>query len=293
MLAAIEAGGTKFVCAVGDHHGSLAQTMIATRDVESTRANVLAFLDTAIEEHGPIDGIGIGSFGPLQLDRHVRGYGCITTTPKPGWKGVDLPAWFASRYRVPVAIDTDVNAAALAEARLLAVARLAYITVGTGIGVGVVVAGQPQSGFGHPEAGHIPVRRDPAHGAFPGTCDFHGDCLEGLASGPAIAAAWGNTLAHLPCDHPAWEIEARYLGQLCATLILTIAPDRLVLGGGVMQQTRLLPMVREATLKTLRGYCGHWNEAACEARIVPPRCREPSGLVGAYILADNAIRLMS
>lgn len=288
MWAAIEAGGTKFVCAVGDGDGSRSTAVIATRDVAATRDDVLAFLDRAVADHGPIAGIGIGSFGPLQLDPGAPNYGSITTTPKPGWAGTNLPRWFADRYGVPIAIDTDVNAAALAEAEETGARRLAYVTVGTGIGVGIVADGRSASGFGHPEAGHMLVRRDPAHDGFAGVCAYHRDCLEGLASGPAIAAAWGDSLAGLAADHPAWGVEANYLGQLCATLILTIAPDRIVLGGGVMQQQRLLPMVRAATLATLGGYCAHWDAAACDARITPPACHEPSGLAGAYLLARQA-----
>lgn len=286
MFAAIEAGGTKFVCAVGDRHGPLYKKTIPTRDVASTRADVLAFMDAAIQLHGPLDGVGIGSFGPLQLDRTRSGYGCITTTPKEGWSGTDLPKWFGERYGVPVVIDTDVNAAALAEADAADVRRLAYVTVGTGIGVGLVIDGRTQAGFGHPEAGHIPVRRHPAHAGFAGCCSFHGDCLEGLASGPAIAEAWGSSLARLPGEHPAWVVEAEYLGQLCASLILTLAPERIVLGGGVMQQTRLLPMIREAAVRVLGGYCAQWDEVTFVERVTAPLQMEPSGLVGAFILAE-------
>lgn len=293
MFAAIEAGGTKFVCAVGDRHAPLYKTTIQTRDVGETRADVLAFIDAAVHRFGPLDAVGIGSFGPLQLDRTMVDYGSITTTPKAGWSGTDIPKWFSDRYGVPVAIDTDVNAAALAEAEAADVRRLAYVTVGTGIGVGLVIDGRTQAGFGHPEMGHLLVRRHAAHHDFPGCCSFHGDCLEGLASGPAITKAWGSSLAELPADHPAWEVEAEYLGQLCATLILTIAPDRIVLGGGVMQQARLLPMIRRATIRILAGYCGHWDEVTAVMRLTPPLHREPSGLVGAFMLAETVYSTFS
>lgn len=289
MFAAIEAGGTKFVCGIGNATGSREQLVIPTRDVETTLSEAARFLEEAADRHGTIRAIGIGSFGPLDLDAKSNGYGRITTTPKPGWRDADLPAWFSRRFDVPVAINTDVNAAALAEAEVHGVDRLAYVTIGTGIGVGVVVDGRTQQGFGHPEAGHMLVRRNPGHSTFAGCCPFHGDCLEGLASGPAIAAAWGDTLGNLPIDHPAWEMEADYVGQLCATLILTLAPDRIVLGGGVMNQQRLLPMIRSATLDRLAGYCAHWTERAAETRIVGPACSEPSGLVGAFLLAERQL----
>lgn len=286
MYAALEAGGTKFVCGVGDATRSIDRIVIPTTDVATTLAQIADFLDEAIGHHGPLRSIGIGSFGPLELDSTAADYGCLTTTPKPGWKGADMRGWLHRRFEVPVAIDTDVNAAALAEAQARRCRRLAYVTIGTGIGVGLVIDGKPQHGFGHPEAGHIPIRRHKAHAAFAGVCPAHGDCLEGLAAGPAIAAAWGTSLDRLPADHPAWGVQAHYIGQLCATLIPTLAPDWIVLGGGVMSQHALLPLARDATLRVLGGYCAHWTEAAARKRIVPPLCAEPSGLVGAYLLAE-------
>lgn len=271
MLAAIEAGGTKFVCGIGDAAGSRLTRTIATRDPDSTLADVANFLAEVAGEHRPITAIGIGSFGPLDLDRTSPTYGHIAATPKPGWAGTDMPGFLAARFGVPVSIDTDVNAAALAEAALSGVRRLAYVTVGTGIGVGFARIGETETGFGH--------------GDFAGICPFHGDCLEGLANGPAIKAAWGQSLEGLPPDHPAWEVEASYLGQLCRTLILTTMPERIVLGGGVMAQERLLPLVRVATERQLNGYCGHWTPDAFATRIHLPRCQEPPGLVGAYLLA--------
>ncbi|MFV3126474.1 ROK family protein [Niveispirillum sp. KHB5.9] len=285
MLAAIEAGGTKFVCGIGDATGSRLTRTIPTRDPDSTLADVARFLAEAAAEHGAFTAIGIGSFGPLDLDRTSPTYGSIAATPKPGWAGTDMPGFLKARFGVPVAIDTDVNVAALAEARLSGVRRLAYVTVGTGIGVGFARNGETETGFGHAEAGHIPVRRHADHGIFAGTCPFHGDCLEGMASGPAIKAAWGHSLEGLPPDHPAWDVTATYLGQLCRTLILTTMPERIVLGGGVMAQERLLPLVREATEKQLNGYCGPWTHEAFTTRIHLPQSQEPPGLVGAYLLA--------
>lgn len=287
LFGAIEAGGTKFVCGVGNAERSLETEVIATRDFTTTLADVTAFFKAAASRHGPPVAIGIGSFGPLELDPTSPRFGRITTTPKPGWRDVDIPAWLRERFSVPVVIDTDVNAAALAEARAHGVDGLVYVTVGTGIGVGSVTDGLTRTRFGHAEAGHIPVRRHGTHGSFVGTCPFHGDCLEGLASGPAIKAAWGASLAQLPPDHPAWEAEAFYLGQLCATLILTLSPAMIVMGGGVLQQTRLLPMIRDASISALAGYCAQWDRHSAEKRIVAPISTQPPGLVGAYLLAEG------
>lgn len=287
VLGAVEAGGTKFVCGVGDAGGSRERLVVPTADVATTMEAVCRFFRGAMERHGPIGAFGVGSFGPLELDPASPAFGRITTTPKPGWRDADIPHWLRATFDLPVAIDTDVNAAALAEARLHGVSQLAYVTIGTGIGVGLVTGGATHKGLGHPEAGHIPVRRAAAMAGFAGVCPFHGDCLEGVASGPAIRAAWGESLDRLPPDHAAWTTQAHYLGQLCASLILMHAPQRIVLGGGVMQQRRLFPLVRAATLDTLGGYCAHWDAASVQRHIVPPRCTEPSGLTGAYLLAAD------
>ncbi len=296
LLGAIEAGGTKFLCGIGTADGSLETARIDTRDVEGTVAEVIAFFRAAIARHGYISAFGIGSFGPLQLDPHASDFGRITTTPKPGWQGADLPARLHAALGVPVAIDTDVNAAALAEADRGAgrgANSLAYVTIGTGIGVGLVIDGRTVRGLGHPEAGHLMLRRHPGHGDFAGTCPYHGDCLEGLASGPAIMAAWGASLADLPADHPAWAIQADYVGQLCATLILTVAPAHIVLGGGVMNQTRLIESARTVAAERLAGYCASWTPAMFARAITAPGCTEPPGLVGAYMLAAKMLATRS
>ncbi len=287
LLAAIEAGGTKFVCGIGTSEGSLRTAMIPTRDPEATLSDVEAFFDVAIAEFGPIAAVGIGSFGPIELDRTSPRFGHILATPKAGWRGADMPSRLGRRYGVPVGIDTDVNAAALAEMRIHGVESLAYVTVGTGIGAGIVVQGNTVRGLGHPECGHIVVRRHPAHDGFEGVCPYHGDCLEGLASGPALQAAWGTTASHIPEGHPAWEAQADYLAQLCVTLILTVAPQRIVLGGGVMSRPFLLDMVRAATLRRLNGYCVQWDVAKANEALLLPRSPEPPGLVGSYLIANS------
>lgn len=288
IYGAIEAGGTKFVCGIGNaSSGSIDMITIPTRDPETTFADVAAFF-RASRHHGEIEGIGIASFGPVELRTSSDRYGQILATPKQQWEGADMIARTRACLDVPLVIDTDVNAAALAEAAAAGskISQLAYVTVGTGIGIGLVSGGQPVHGIGHPEAGHILPRRHPAHDGFAGICPFHRDCLEGLASGPAVAAAWGETPSHFPDDHPFWEVEAYYLSQLCMTLFLTIAPERIVLGGGVMKQQRLFPLIHRHTAEMLAGYFGGATtpEAMAE-RIVPPLCAEPPGLVGAYLLA--------
>lgn len=292
LLAAIEAGGTKFVCGVGNAEtGSLETVTIPTRDPDATFADVEAFFEAATERHGQLEGIGVGSFGPLNLDPVSARYGCILPTPKPMWENVNLIERARRIAAVPIALDTDVNAAALAELAAAGpnVSALAYITVGTGIGVGIVAHGRPLHGLGHPEAGHGLPRRHEAHRDFVGICPFHGDCYEGLASGKAVEAVWGTTPSHFPDEHAFWEVESHYLAQLCASLFLTVAPQRIVLGGGVMKQQRLFPLIRRKTLDLLAGYIAVLADmTAMEQRIVPPLCHEPPGLIGAYILAARA-----
>lgn len=294
LFAAVEAGGTKFVCGIGDAAGGSRETVrIATRDPRATLADVIGFFRAASSRHGSLAALGIGSFGPLQLDPAAPDYGALTTTPKPGWRGAPLLAPLATALGVPAAIDTDVNAAALAEATLGAgrgAASLAYVTVGTGIGVGLYDHGRLIHGAGHPEAGHFLMRRHPALGDFAGVCPYHGDCLEGVASGPAIAARWGAPLSECGSDHPAFAAEADHLAQLVAMLALVTAPDHVVLGGGVMAQAALFPLIRARTRTLLAGYVPRLDDPAIlDARITPPGCIEPPGLVGAYLLAERAL----
>jgi len=294
FYAAVEAGGTKMVCAVGSaERGSLERVRIPTSDPDATVQAMVAFFRSATAAHGPVEALGIASFGPLDLDHNSLTYGTITTTPKPGWRGIDLPRRLGEALGVPAGINTDVNAAALAEASAGAARgrdAVAYVTVGTGIGVGLISGGRMVQGLGHPEAGHLRLPRHPAHQRFEGVCPYHGDCLEGLASGPAIVAAWGASLDRLDQGHPAWEVEAHYLAHLCASLILTAAPEHIVLGGGVMSQQALLWKIRAKTIELLAGYASAWTLEAAIDRITQPGCGEPSGLVGAYLIAEEAAR---
>ena len=292
LLGAIEAGGTKFNCAVGrGPHEVLVQTRIPTTTPAQTLAAVLDFFEAAERLHGPVAAFGIGSFGPIELDRGSPDWGRMLTTPKPGWSGADLVAQLRTRFGRPVALDVDVGAAALAEVRLgsgQGTRSLAYVTVGTGIGAGFIIDGQPLHGLMHPEAGHMPVRRAPGDGDFPGVCPYHGDCLEGLASGPAIQARWQRPLNELEAAHQ--EVIACYLGQLCANLALTLSCERIAIGGGVMQTDGLLGRIRAQARALLNGYLprpqhrGDLNEF-----IVAPGLGDHAGLAGALLLAFDAL----
>jgi fructokinase len=289
LVGAVEAGGTKFVCAVGDERGVLlAETRFPTAEPSSTLAKVCDFLVENSRAFGDLCAIGIASFGPVVLDRASSSYGHIANTPKAGWSGTDMIGALGRHFPCPIGFDTDVNAAALAECRWGAgrgLDNLVYLTVGTGIGGGVLIRGAPLHGLSHPEIGHIRPRRHPLDQSFPGVCPFHGDCVEGLASGPAILARTGSELQHLPADHVQWEIEADYLGQLCAQLVLTLSPQRIVLGGGVMSQERLLPAIRLNLQRGLAGYVDRSEIlAAIDTYVVPPALGIRSGILGALAL---------
>ena len=282
LLGGIEAGGTKFVLAVGPSPREIvSRTVIPTTTPDRTLAEVTHWF----AEHGPVVALGIASFGPVELDRASPNWGYITDTPKPGWAQTDIAGPLAKALACPVGFDTDVNGAALAEATYGAGGTsLAYITVGTGIGVGLVTGGRPVHGAGHPEMGHIFPRRDREDFDFPGHCPFHGDCMEGLASGPAILARWGAMLSDLPPGHPAHTYVAGYLAQLCHTAFATVAVETIVLGGGVMQTPGLLDAVRERTFALGAEYL----PGRSRQQIVAPKLGQESGISGALQLAARA-----
>jgi len=293
LFGAVEAGGTKFVCAIGDGNGQiLAELRFPTTDPVSTLAAVRDFFGERRGSHGALSAIGVGSFGPVILDRKSAKYGFIGKTPKPGWSDVDIVGMLTREFSCPVGFDTDVNAAALAEHRWGAsqdIANLVYLTVGTGIGGGVLIDGAPLHGLMHPEIGHIYPRRHPFDTRFPGICPFHGDCLEGLASGPAILARCGADLSNLDAAHVQWEIQADYLGQLCAQLVLTLSPQRIIMGGGVMAQQRLFPDIRQRLLHWLGGYIDRLEILGdIDHYVVPPTLGANAGVLGALALAIGA-----
>jgi fructokinase len=293
LYGAIEAGGTKFVCALGHADGTIvAESRLPTTDPSATLSAMVEFLRQGSGQHGALKGIGIASFGPVVLDRRSPHYGFIGKTPKPGWSHANIVGAVSAEFPCPVGFDTDVNAAALAEHRWGAgrdIDNLVYITVGTGIGGGVLVNGVPLHGLMHPEIGHLFVRRHPLDAAFRGSCPFHGDCLEGLASGPAIKLRSDHELSLLDADHPQWTLEADYLGQLCATLVLTVSPQRIIMGGGVMNQSRLFPLIHQRMLHWLAGYIDRVELLQHVDRyVVPPALGARAGVLGALSLALSA-----
>lgn len=294
LFAGMEAGGTKIICALANRDGTvLAQTRLATTSPEENFPAIAQFFEMQSAKHGPITAGGLASFGPLELDPKSRQFGALTVTPKPGWSSFNVLGAFAEAIRAPAAIDTDVNCAALAELRHGAgrgLDRLCYVTIGTGIGVGIVEPGRTNRGAGHPEAGHIRVPRAPDD-YFAGTCPAHADCLEGLACGPAMAARWGTPAEDLPHDHLAWTHEAHYIASLCVNLAYTVRPQRIALGGGVMEQSRLLAAVRAKFIAVAAGYALDRYSADAENYLCAPQLVDPSpGLVGAFELARDASR---
>ncbi len=290
LLGAIEGGGTKFVCAVGDSPDRIVEhAVIPTRDPDSTLRAVLDFFSAAEQRSGRIGAFGIACFGPLELRQGSPRFGRLLATPKPGWSGTDLVGALRGRFTAPVAIDTDVSGAALAELKLGAgrdVGSLAYVTVGTGIGGGFAPRAREVPQLLHPEMGHLRVQRDPRDADFRGICPFHGDCLEGLASGPAIRARWGTELNGLELSHPAWSIIGGYLGQLAASIALMASPERVIFGGGVMSNEHLLPHIRRTAGSVLNGYIDALNDAgALERYICMPGLGSRAGLTGAFLLA--------
>ena len=280
VVGGIEAGGTKWLCAVGTGPGELAatETVPTTTPVE-TIGRAIAFF----EREGPVRAVGIGSFGPVDLRPGSPTWGSITTTPKTGWADTDVAGVVGGKLGVPVAFDTDVNAAALGEHRWGAARGLdtfCYVTVGTGIGGGAIAGGSIVHGLLHPEFGHMRIPHDLDVDPFPGACPFHGDCWEGLAAGPAIEARWGRPPRELGAEDPAWLLEARYVALGLVNVVAVLSPERIVLGGGVMDVPGLLALVRTEVDALLAGY------AATE--IVPPGLGPLSGVLGAIALALSA-----
>lgn len=291
-IGAIEAGGTKFVCGIGNEHGEIEDAISFPTDrPEVTLGKVISYF-----KDKQVSAIGIGSFGPIDISPHSSTYGYVTTTPKPGWGNFNFLGTMMREFSVPFGWDTDVNAAAFGEATWGAAKGLhscLYYTVGTGVGIGVYSEGRLVHGLVHPEGGHVLTRRHPEDD-FVGICPYHGDCLEGMAAGPAIEARWNRKGHELPVDHPAWEIEAFYIAQSIVGAILLMSPQKVILGGGVMQQSQLFPLIRNAVRTNLNGYVSaveileHIDEY-----IVPPALGQQAGLCGALALGLAAVRNQS
>lgn len=294
MIAGIETGGTKVLCALAEPADPGA-VVRAVRIDTTTPAETLGRVRAFLAEHaaGGLEAVGLAAFGPVEVDRRSPRYGTVGATPKPGWRGTDLLAGLGLRG-TPAAVVTDVTGAAVGEHRHGAgrgVRGLAYVTVGTGVGAGFLVDGRPLSDRAHPEAGHLLVRRHPDD-PYPGSCPFHGDCLEGLAAGPAVAARWGRPAWDLGADRArAVELGAWYVAQLLAAVTLTVAPERIVLGGGVARTPGLLEAVRPRLAQLVAGALG---EHPCmdpgSGYVVPPGLGEDSGVRGALALAQDLVR---
>jgi fructokinase len=294
LCGAIEAGGTKFVCMVGTGPADMReQTRFATTTPESTLRETVDFLRGAEARVGRLAAIGIASFGPVDLHQDSPTFGSITSTPKAGWANVDILGGVKDALHLPVGFDTDVNAAALAEWRWGAARGLdtfIYLTIGTGIGGGGMVNGQLMHGLVHPEMGHVRIPHDRVADPFAGTCPFHGDCLEGLASGPAINARWLQPAEQLSDDHPAWALEARYLALALVNFICTLSPERIVIGGGVMSKTHLYSLLRRHVVDFLNNYVRTpVIVQGIDDYIVPPWLGEHAGVLGALALAQRML----
>jgi fructokinase len=291
LFGGVEAGGTKFICGLGTGPEDLVTEQFPTTSPEQTLSHVVRFLKQRTE--GALRAVGIGSFGPVDLDRNSATFGYITSTPKAGWANYNLAGAVEQALGVPVGFDTDVNAAALGELEWGAgrgLSDLLYVTVGTGIGGGAIVGGRVMHGLVHPEMGHIRIPHDWTRDPYLGACPYHGDCLEGLASGPAIQARWGKPAEDLPPGHAAWALEAHYLALGVANLALTLSPQRIVIGGGILRQTHLFAPIRDAFLSLLNSYVRHPALArSINEYIVPPELGGRAGVLGALVLAQASM----
>jgi fructokinase len=289
LYGGMEGGGTKFVCAVGDgRRGILETVQFPTTTPGETLEKAISFF-----QGHRVSAVGLAPFGPLDLDPSSPSYGSITATPKPGWAGTEVMAAFRSKMDIPLAFELDVNASAFGEFSLVAenqgLKSLVYFTIGTGIGAGVIQNSKIIHGLTHPEVGHLRLPHNRKLDPFPGICPFHGDCFEGLASGPALARRWRNNAETLPAGHPAWELEAAYIAFAVVNIILTVSPERIVLGGGVMKQRTLFPAIRSKVRTLLNGYLpSPVYTGTMEGFIVQPALGHHSAVLGAMALARKA-----
>lgn len=291
LYAGIEGGGTKFVTIVTNENNELVdQIKVPTTTPSETLGKTFEFLDK-FHSNGELFGIGITCFGPLDLNKSSKTFGSILSTPKPGWANCPIYNFFHQRYGLPIQITTDVNGSALAEGTFGGARDLSnyiYITVGTGIGIGVILNGKVVQGHSHFEAGHMLIPRAENDG-FTGICPFHGNCLEGLASGPAIKERWKvKSALYLPPDHAAWELEAEYISYALTNLILCYSPERIILGGGVMKQTQLLDRIRNKTAAKLNKYTTPQLYENPNDFIILQQLHDISGAYGASLLAQQA-----
>lgn len=294
LYGGIEGGGTKFVCAVGNGPANIrTEARFQTTTPEETLQQVIEFFKQQEMKFGKLASIGFACFGPLDPNIDSKNYGHILPTPKPGWAGADVVGILKSEFDIPIGFDTDVNGAALGEAKwgkAQGLKTFIYLTIGTGIGGGAYVEGRLLHGLLHPEMGHIPIPHDCAKDSFNGICPFHGDCFEGLASGLAIEKRWGQRGGTLPTDHPAWDLEAEYISKALAIYSYTLSPQRIIIGGGVGSLSHLLPKVQKQTRELINGYI---QSSAIleniESYIVAPGLGNQAGVLGAIALAEQAL----
>ena len=284
----IEAGGTKFVVATGDLNGNISnRESFPTTTPQETTAKIIEYF-----KRNPVDAIGLACFGPIDPDKNSKTYGYITTTPKPGWANFDICGEIKKEINVPIGFDTDVNGACLGEVKFGAAKGLnnaLYLTIGTGVGGGALVEGKLLHGLLHPEMGHMRlVRRD--DDTYEGHCPFHKSCLEGMCCGPAVEARYGMKGADIPSDHKAWDLLGYYVGQACATFVLTLSPKRIIIGGGVMHRTQVFASIRKYTAEFLNKYIQKDEVlTGLDNYIVPPGLGDNAGIVGAIALAVNEL----
>ena len=291
LYGGLEAGGTKWVCAVGtDPDDIRSMIRFATTTPQETLAQAITFFTPYRDQ---LAGLGVGSFGPLDLHPPSPTFGWITSTPKPGWADTDLVGPLGQALGVPILLDTDVNAAVFGEycwGAARGLDTVLYLTVGTGLGGGALVHGRLLHGLLHPEMGHLRIPHDWQVDPFVGTCPYHGDCLEGLAVGPALEARWGQPGGSLPDAHPAWALEASYLALGLVAGICMLMPQRIIMGGGVMQRAGLVSLVRQAVQRELNGYIQVPElMSTIETYIVSPDLGDQAGVLGALALARSAL----
>ncbi len=283
LYGALEAGGTKMVMAIGNEHGEiLDQQSIPTKTPQITMSSIVKYF-----KNKNIEALGIGCFGPIDLDKTSDTYGFITSTPKLAWVNYNIVGALKNALQIPVGFDTDVNASALGEATwgiMKDIPSGIYITIGTGIGVGVYMNGSLLHGMLHPEAGHILLSKHPED-TFLGICPYHPNCFEGLASGPAIEKRWNKKAIELKDNQEVWELEAYYIAQGIADYILTLSPHRIVLGGGVMHQEQLFPLIRKKVATLLNGYIKTSQMENLDQYIVPASLKDNQGIMGCLQLA--------
>lgn len=287
-LGALEAGGTKMVCAIGDETGKIfEQISLPTKTPEETVPAMIEYFQKA-----KVDALGIGCFGPIDPDKRSKTYGYITSTPKLAWANYDIVGAFEKALGVPVGFDTDVNGSVLGEAtfgQAKGKSSVIYITIGTGVGVGVYIEGKLLHGMLHPEAGHVMIRRR-EDDTYEGKCPYHKVCLEGMAAGPAVEERWGEKAVNLKDRKEVWDLEAYYIAQALTGYILTLSPEMIILGGGIMHQEQLFPLIRSYVTEMLNGYIQTDELKDIDHYIVPASLNDDQGIMGALELGRRALQ---